>query len=92
MAKQSFWLSGKTLAVCALLAVAGYLLIRDHTDHIIQYLPFAIFLLCPLMHVFMHGGHGRHDGHDHTDGESLEEAYRRGLEEGRQSRGGHRQE
>lgn len=82
MARQSFWLSGKTIAVCLLIAVAGYLLLRDHTDHIVQFLPFAILLLCPLMHVFMHGGH---EGHDNGRGETPEEAYRRGLEEGRKS-------
>lgn len=86
MAEQSFWLSGKTLAVCAVLAGAGYLVLRDHTDHIVQFLPFAIFLLCPLMHVFMHAGHGghgdRHEDHDRSAGETPAEAYRRGLAKG----------
>jgi hypothetical protein len=35
-----------------------------HKEHVLQYWPIAIFLLCPLMHVFMHGGHG---GHDHEN-------------------------
>jgi hypothetical protein len=29
---------------------------------LLGWLPFAIFLLCPLMHLFMHGGHGGHGG------------------------------
>jgi hypothetical protein len=27
----------------------------------VQYLPFALLLLCPLLHLF-HGGHGRNNG------------------------------
>lgn len=26
-------------------------------------LPWGVFLLCPLMHVFMMKGHGEHEGH-----------------------------
>jgi hypothetical protein len=28
-------------------------------------LPWLILLACPLLHVFMHGGHAGHGGHDH---------------------------
>lgn len=52
------------------LAVAGFFLILEHRAHLLGWLPFAIILLCPLMHIFMHGshrghggGHGGHDGH-----------------------------
>ncbi len=37
---------------------------------VLGYAPFLIFLLCPLMHVFMggHGGHGGHEDHgQHRD-------------------------
>ena len=39
-----------------------------HTAHVLGLLPFAVILLCPLLHMFMHGGHGGHDdaGHDHS--------------------------
>lgn len=30
---------------------------------VLGYAPFLIFLLCPLMHVFMMGGHGDHGQH-----------------------------
>jgi len=30
---------------------------------VLGYAPFLIFLLCPLMHVFMMGGHGDHGKH-----------------------------
>jgi hypothetical protein len=54
--------------VYALVGVAAaYYLWGWHKEHVLQYWPFAIFLLCPLMHLFMHGGHGGH-GHVHGHG------------------------
>ncbi len=55
----------------------AYLLIAEHWAHIVPYLPYLILLLCPLMHFFMHGGHGHghgdpeeHSSHEnHTDHE-----------------------
>ena len=38
-------------------------LLFEHTAHVLQYLPFGIVLLCPLMHLFMHRGHGGNHGH-----------------------------
>ena len=38
--------------------VAGYFLWTEHRAHVIQYLPGVLVALCPLMHVFMHRGHG----------------------------------
>ena len=38
--------------------VALYFLWAEHRAHVIQYLPWALVALCPLMHVFMHRGHG----------------------------------
>jgi hypothetical protein len=38
------------------------------------------------MHLFMHGGHHNHEGHEqHHWKETSEEAYRRGVEEGKKS-------
>ena len=37
---------------------AAYFLLTEHLAHTIQALPWVILLLCPLMHVFMHRGHG----------------------------------
>ncbi len=38
--------------------VGGYYLWGWHKDHVLQYWPIAIFLMCPLMHLFH--GHGSH--------------------------------
>ena len=52
----------------AFLAIAAFLLVYEHRVHVFGYLPFLLLLLCPLLHIFMHGGqghggHGAHQGH-----------------------------
>ena len=42
------------------LLVAGYLLWAEHSTPLMGALPYLLLLLCPLMHLFMHRGHGRH--------------------------------
>lgn len=47
--------------------IAGYFLILEHRAHLaegLKFLPYLLLLACPLMHLFMHGGHGNHKGHD----------------------------
>ena len=46
------------------LAFIGFLLFTEHRAHVLGILPYLILLACPLMHMFMHRGHG---GHDHND-------------------------
>ena len=43
--------------------LAAVLLIAEHRLHVLGYLPWLILLACPLMHVFMHGGHGHKGKH-----------------------------
>jgi DUF2933 family protein len=52
------------LVLWVFISFIAYLLITEHWAHIVPYLPYLILLLCPLMHFFMHGGHG-HGGHEH---------------------------
>ena len=43
--------------------IAAYFLILEHKAHLsgyLQYWPFLLVLACPLLHLFMHGGHGGH--------------------------------
>ena len=51
------------LLLLAIVALAAVYPVAEHGDHLVALLPFAVILLCPLMHLFMHGGHG---GHDHA--------------------------
>lgn len=46
-------------------AIALFFLWEEHQAHLLGALPYLIFLLCPLLHVFMHRGHGKHDDHHH---------------------------
>lgn len=50
------------------LAIAGFFLIAEHKAHVLPFLPFVLLLACPLMHVFMHRGHGDPDDHQHRHG------------------------
>jgi hypothetical protein len=65
--RQSFkipWILG----FCILAAVALFFLWEEHEAHLLGALPYALLLLCPIIHLFMHRGHGGHrprgDGHD----------------------------
>ncbi len=91
--KQTFWLSPKGFAAMGLIASVTYFLVMEHRQHFFYYLPFLIILLCPLMHIFMHGGHGHggHEDHDENDIDSKKEseAYKRGIEDGRKQSNQH---
>jgi hypothetical protein len=50
---SGWWLLGAVAA-----ALLAYLLWMEHRSHLLSALPFLILLLCPLLHVFMHRGHG----------------------------------
>ena len=40
--------------------IAGFFLLSEHRAHVISYLPWLLLAACPLLHMFMHGGHGGH--------------------------------
>lgn len=45
------------------LVIAAFYLITEHTARVFGALPYILLLLCPLLHLFMHGGHGDHSKH-----------------------------
>jgi hypothetical protein len=53
------------LAFCMFLAIALFFLWEEHRAHILGVIPYAVLLLCPLIHLFMHRGHS---GHHHSPG------------------------
>ena len=57
----SFWTSRTFFFCMAFLAIAGFLLLIEHRAHALGALPFLLLLACPLLHMFMHGGHGAHN-------------------------------
>ena len=60
---RAFWRSRYAIGLVVLGAVAAYFLLTEHRAHFFAALPFLLLLACPLMHVFMHRGHGGR-GHD----------------------------
>ncbi len=53
----------------AFLAIAAFFLITEHRAHLYGILPYLLLLACPLLHLFMHGGHGGHSGHGDGSGD-----------------------
>jgi hypothetical protein len=75
----AFWRSRYFVALLVLSGFGLVLLLSEHRAHLVGALPMLFLLACPLMHLFMHrghGGHGREAGHGQrnegaspTDGE-----------------------
>lgn len=65
---KGFWGSRYSIGLVIFGAVAAYFLLSEHRAHAVQALPYLLLLACPLMHVFMHRGHGGHAGGSHHAG------------------------
>jgi hypothetical protein len=61
-----WWRSRSGLVFLGFAAIAGFFVWEEHKAHILGVLPYALLLLCPLMHLF-HGGHGDHGSEDKHD-------------------------
>jgi hypothetical protein len=59
-----FLFSRVGLVLIGFMIIAGALLFTEHRAHVLGILVWLPLLACPLMHLFMHGGHGGH-GHHH---------------------------
>jgi hypothetical protein len=46
------------LAVLAFFAIAAFFLLTEHRAHLFGPLLFLLLFACPLLHFFMHRGHG----------------------------------
>ncbi|WP_412105049.1 DUF2933 domain-containing protein [Vibrio natriegens] len=84
MARQSrsFWTTPNGWGAIALIGAASYFLITEHREHVFEYFPYLILLLCPVMHLFMHHGHGHHhnDVHHREYGQRDESSSDRGKD------------
>lgn len=73
-ATSSFWKSPFGIVSTLLAVLASVYLYLSHKDHVLALLPYAFLAACPLMHMFMHRGHG-HGGHPrHQDGKRGDDA------------------
>jgi hypothetical protein len=62
--ERPWWRTRSGIVLCGFLPVAIFYLLAEHTAHFFGPLPFLLFLACPLMHLFMHHGHGGHGSAD----------------------------
>lgn len=62
--RKPFWKTPLGWGFLGFAAIAAFFVVTEHTAHVFGVLPWLLILACPLMHIFMHRGHG-HGGHDH---------------------------
>jgi Protein of unknown function (DUF2933) len=60
---KSLWRTRYGVGLLVLGSVAAFFLLAEHRAHLFGVLPFLLILACPLMHLFMHRGHGAHGHH-----------------------------
>ncbi|MBI3705028.1 MAG: DUF2933 domain-containing protein [Rhizobiales bacterium] len=60
---DNFLTSRAGLVLLGFLVIGGALLFTEHRAHVLGALIWLPLLACPLMHLFMHHGHGDHGGH-----------------------------
>ena len=65
--RKWFLTSPAGLVLIAFLAIAGVYLWMEHQAHLLGVLVWLPLLACPLMHLFMHHGHGEHKHEDSGD-------------------------
>jgi len=62
--------SKANMALIIFLLIGAYFLVTEHRAHLTRWVsywwPYVLLLACPLIHLFMHGGHG-HGGHVSSD-------------------------
>jgi hypothetical protein len=61
-ARPSFWKTPFGMFACVVAVATSAYLYLVHKDHVLALLPYAVLAACPLMHMFMHRGHG-HGAH-----------------------------
>lgn len=55
-------------ALIGFIAIGAFFVLAEHKAHVMGALPYILLLLCPLLHLFHHRGHGGNDrqgGHAH---------------------------
>ena len=65
--RRAFLATPAGLVLIGFLAIAAFFLVTEHSAHLFGILPWLFLAACPLMHLFMHHGHGGHEGHRYRD-------------------------
>ena len=65
--QRGFLSSPAGLVFIGFLIITGALLFTEHRAHVLGILIWLPLLICPLMHLFMHGGRGGHGSHASHD-------------------------
>ncbi len=60
MLERPWWRARGGVVLCGFLLIAAIYLLTEHAAHVLGALPYLLILACPLMHLFMHHGHGGH--------------------------------
>ncbi len=61
--QHPWWRSRIGLALLGCGLIVGVVLIATSATQLAGLLPYGLLLLCPLLHLFMHRGHGNHSDH-----------------------------
>lgn len=61
--RRSSGLARVDMVLLVFLAIAAFFLLTEHQAHLFGALPFLLLLACPLLHLFMHHGHGGEGEH-----------------------------
>ena len=54
--------SDLAMTAVALVSAGLFWLLREHWGHALGLAPYLLFLACPILHFFMHRGHGHGHG------------------------------
>lgn len=79
---RSFWRSRYGIGLLVFAAIALFFLLTEHRAHTLGALPYLLLAASPLLHIFMHGGHG-HGSRDHDQRPSDDRAADTDTSEGR---------
>jgi multisubunit Na+/H+ antiporter MnhG subunit len=69
--------SKANIALIIFLIIGAFFVVTEHRAHLVgllPYLPYLLLLACPLMHLFMHGGHhhGSHQANERSNDSAKE--------------------